>query len=123
VLGTISSNSTTKPSSISSASSTHQLVTPACATKLVVQTDGNVVFSDVNNGKVYWSSNTGGKGVGPYTLTMQNDGNLVLSDSRSSSLWTSGTSGVGACAPYSFKVRDITKLTVVDCNSEPLWSA
>jgi len=118
---TLNSNSTTIPSHISSSPST-QLVTPGCATKLVVQNNGNVEFSDVNNGKIYWSSNTAGKGVGPYTLTMQNDGNLVLSDSHSSSLWTSGTTGVG-CAPYSLKVRDITKLTLVDCNSEPLWSA
>jgi len=108
-------------SSISSSPAT-QLATPACATMLAVQSNGNLVLSDVSSGKVYWSTNTAGKGVAPYRLTIQNGGNLVLSDSNSSSLWTSGTGGVG-CSPYSLKVRDLVKLTVVDCNGEPLWSA
>jgi hypothetical protein len=111
-------------SSISSIRSTTSdvLVTPSCETKLVVQNDGNAVYSDVNTGKIFWSTNTAGKGTAPYRLTMQNDGNLVLSDSKSSTLWSSGTAGVG-CAPYSLKVRDIRNLTVVDCNVEPLWSS
>lgn len=107
------------PASINSNPAT-VLATPSCTTKLVVQNDGNAVFSDVNSGKVYWSSNTNGKGTAPYRLTMQNDGNLVVYDSKSTSLWTSGTAGKG-CAPYRLQVRDITKLTVVDCNFEPLW--
>jgi len=98
------------------------VATPGCAAQLIVQGDGNVVFSDTSNGKVYWSTNTAGKGVAPFRFTVQNDGNVVLYDSKSTSLWTSGTAGVG-CAPYSLKVRDVTKLTLVDCNSEPIWSA
>jgi len=107
--------------SISSSPAT-QIVTPACAAKLAISGDGNAVLSDVSNGKVYWSSDTAGKGVAPFRLVMQNDGNLVLSDSRSTSLWSSRTTGVG-CAPYSLKVRDVTKLNVVDCNGDPIWSA
>jgi len=103
--------------------SNQQLATPACATKLFLQNDGNLVMSEVNGGKVYWSTNTAGKGTAPYRLTMQNDGNLVLSDSHSSTIWSSGTTGAGACSPYSLKLRDLVKLTVVDCNSEPIWSA
>jgi len=114
---TLKSNS--KPS-ISSSPAT-QLATPACTTLLSVRGDGNVVLADVNNGKVYWSTNTAGKGVAPYHFTVQNDGNLVLSDSHSANLWSSGTNGVG-CAPYSLKVRDPMKLTLVDCNGEPIWS-
>jgi len=117
---TLVSNSNSKPNSISSSPAT-QLATPACATKLAVQSDGNVVLADVSNGKVYWSTNTVGKGVAPYKFTVQNSGNLVLSDSHSSSLWTSGTSG--GCAPYSLKVRDVAKLTLVDCNGDQLWSS
>jgi len=113
--------SNTNTGSISSSPAT-VLATPACASKLSVQNDGNVVLSDVNNGMVHWSTNTAGKGTAPYRFTMQNDGNLVLSDSKSSSLWTSGTAGKG-CSPYSLKVRDMRHLTVVDCNGEPLWSA
>jgi len=118
---TLISNSTTKRNSITSSPAT-QLASPACATKLTVQNDGNVVLADMNNGKVYWSTNTAGKGTAPYRLTVQNEGNLVLTDSLSSSIWTTQTSGVG-CAPYSLKVRDVTKLTLVDCNGEPIWSA
>jgi hypothetical protein len=102
--------------------STSPLAAPSCATKLSVQSDGNVVLADVNSGRVYWSSNTNGKGVAPYRLTMQNDGNLVLTDSHSSAIWTSGSAGKGLCAPYSLKVRDPAKVTVVDCNGEHLWS-
>jgi len=104
--------------------SNQQLASPSCTTKLFVQNDGNVVLSDVNSGKVYWSTNTAGKGAAPYSLTMQNDGNLVLSDSRSSSIWSSGSAGKGACSPYRLRLRDMeTRLTLVDCNAEQVWSA
>jgi len=116
---TLKSDSNTN--SITSAPAT-QLATPSCTTKLAVQNDGAVVLSDVSNGRVYWSTNTAGKGTAPYKLTVQNDGNLVLHDSQSASLWTSGTAGVG-CGPYSLKARDLAKLTLVDCNGEPIWSA
>jgi len=108
-------------SSIHSSPAT-QLATPSCGTKLAVQSDGNVVLSDVRSGKMIWSTNTAGKGAAPYQFTIQKDGNLVLSDANSASLWTSGTAGVG-CAPYSLKARDVSKLTLVDCNGEPLWSS
>jgi len=117
---TLISISNTKPSSISSSPAT-QLATAACATKLAVQSDGNVVLSDVNNGKIYWATNTTGKGVAPYRFSVINDGTLVLSDANSANIWSAGTAGVG-CSPYSLKVRDIVKLTLVDCNGDPLWS-
>jgi hypothetical protein len=111
----------TKTATISS-SPASVLTSPGCATKLTVQGDGNVVFADVNSGKVYWATNTAGvNGVAPYHLTAQNDGNLVLYDSKSTSFWTSKTAGQG-CAPYSLKIRDVMKLTLVDCNGEPIWS-
>jgi len=95
------------------------LASPSCTTKLVVQGDGNVVFSDVNSGKVYWSTNTAGQGTGPYRLVAQNDGNLVLYDSKSTALWTSKTAGTGV-PPYRLQVRDPMKLTLVDANFEPI---
>lgn len=109
-----------KDSTVSSG--TNPLTTPSCTTKLAVQGDGNLVFSDVSSGKVHWASNTAGKGSAPYRLQVQNDGNLVLSDSKLSPIWTSSTAGKG-CAPYSLKVRDVRKLSLVDCNGEPLWTA
>jgi len=115
------SSGNTKPHSISSSPAT-PLVTPACTTQLAVKNDGNVELTDVNSGKVYWATNTAGKGVAPYHFTVQGDGNLVLSDSHSSSLWSSGTPGRG-CAPYTLKVRDVARLTLVDCNGDQLWTA
>jgi len=118
---TLISSSSSKPSSIGSSPLT-QLATPACASSLSVRSDGNAVFSALDGSKIYWTSNTGGKGTGPFTLTVRNDGNLVLSDSQSATLWSTGTAGVG-CAPYSLKVRDQAKLTLVDCNGDQLWSS
>lgn len=116
----ISQSNVSRPSTVSS--TTNPLATPSCQTKLTVQADGNVVLSDVNNGRVYWSTNTAKLGTGPYRFVTQNDGNLVLLDSKSSTLWSSNTAGHG-CAPYQLKVRDVAKLTLVDCNSEPIWTA
>ncbi len=56
------SNVTTVVTSITSSPAT-ALVSPSCKTKLAVQTDGNVVLSDVSSGKVYWQTNTAGKGT------------------------------------------------------------
>jgi len=117
---TLTSSSSTRPSKISSSPAT-QLATPSCTTKLAVQNNGDVVLSDVSSGKVYWNTNTAGKGSAPYSFTVENNGNLVLSDSQST-LWSSNTANVG-CAPYSLKVRDAMKLTLVDCNGDHLWSS
>jgi len=116
---TLISSSADHPSSISSTDA--PLATPACATKLAVQNDGNVVLADVNSGRIYWSTNTAGKGTAPYRLTVQNDGNLVLSDAQSSTLWSTGTGG--GVAPYILKLRDLVTLTLVDFNGDPFWSA
>lgn len=105
-----------------SLTSTSSIVSPSQQSQLVVQGDGNVVFSAIGNGnKTLWSTNTAGKGVAPYKLTIQNDGNLVLTDSKSQALWTSGTAGLGF-GPYRLKIRDVTQLLVVDRDSTPLWS-
>jgi len=119
----ISHTNTSQPGAITSSPVT-TLASPSCQTKLSISADGNVVLADVNTGKVYWSTNTAGKGVAPFKFVAQDDGNLVLTDSKSSTLWSSGTTGVAdACAPYQLKVRDQAKLTLVDCNGEPLWTA
>jgi len=108
-------------SSLSSSAATI-LVSPGFRTKLVMQGDGNAVLSDLNGNTVHWTSNTAGKGVGPYRLTMQADGNLVITDSTSGTIWSSGTGGQG-WVPYRLKLRDLVTLVIVDTNSTPLWSA
>jgi len=98
------------------------LVSPSYLTKLVVQQDGDVVLADVNTGKIYWNTNTAGKGAGPYRLTIGWDGNLVLSDSQSAAIWSSNTPQKGY-PPYRLKVNDLVSLKIVDSNSSPIWSA
>jgi len=104
-------------------SSNTLLVSPSSTTKLVVQEDGDVVLSDIETGKVYWSSNTAGvKGVAPYHLTMQKDGNLVLADDVNTIFWSTNTANMGT-APYRLKLRDVVSLSVVDSNGYTFWSA
>jgi hypothetical protein len=99
------------------------LVSPSHTTKLVVQEDGDVVLSDIESGKVYWSSNTAGvKGVAPFHLTMQEDGNLVLVDDVNTIFWSTNTANMGT-APYRLKLRDDVLLSVVDSNGYTFWSA
>lgn len=50
---------------------------------------------DKNNSPT-WSSNTSGKGTGPYKAVMQPDGNFVVQDSTGAGQWWSNTSGVAA---------------------------
>jgi len=109
------------PASISS--NGNPIVSPTCATKLVVQTDGNVVLSDVKSGRTLWSTNTAGKGTGPYKLTIQNSGNLVLNDANSQTLWSTGPFSAGV-APFFLKIRDNilgVSLALVDYNGDPQW--
>eukprot|EP00026_Physarum_polycephalum_P009367 Phypoly_transcript_09488.p1 GENE.Phypoly_transcript_09488~~Phypoly_transcript_09488.p1 ORF type:complete len:309 (+),score=50.30 Phypoly_transcript_09488:421-1347(+) len=108
--------------STSSVGSDKILLSPGYRSSLLVQADGNVVLYDYPNGAAHWSSNTAGKGQGPYHLTLQGDGNLVLYDSTGSALWQTGTSGQGV-GPYRLKIRDPNYLAVVDSNSTPLWKA
>jgi len=105
-----------------SSSSSSIMVSPGYYTKLAVQENGNVVLSDVNNGKVFWATNTAGQGVGPYRLSLNGEGNLVLSDSHSTVLWLSKTENKGV-GPYRLKLQDIVSLRIVDSNSSPMWTA
>ncbi len=96
------------------------------AFKLILQTDGNLVWYDQATGQALWASGTNGKTVtqaimqsdgnlvlyngttpvwasntsgnpGAY-LALQNDGNLVLSSARYVALFASGTNGAVAPA-------------------------
>jgi len=103
-------------------SSSSIMVSPGYYTKLAVQEDGNVVLSDVSNGKVFWSTNTAGQGVGPFRLILNLEGNLELIDSQSTVLWLSKTVNKGV-GPYRLKLQDIVSLRIVDSNSAPMWTA
>ena len=48
---------------------------------LVLQSDGNLVLYDSSNNPI-WNARSGGRGVGPYTLTLFPDGNTQIIDSN-----------------------------------------
>jgi len=57
-------SSISSPQGPSSLTSTSSIVTPSHESQLVVQGDGNVVFSYIGNGnKTIWATNTAGKGI------------------------------------------------------------
>lgn len=62
--------------------------------RLIVQTDGNLVVVHETRG-VVWTSGTGNCGPGPFRLTMHNDGNCVLYDGLGNERWSSKTPGWG----------------------------
>lgn len=96
------------------------MLSPHGHTKLAVQENGELVLSDARNGRVYWSTNTAGQGVGPYYLVVGEDGVLALKDSKSAVLWHSDTAAKGV-APYRLKLKDVVSLKLVDSNSSPVW--
>jgi len=98
------------------------LVSPSYQTSLNVREDGNVELTNMDSGRVIWSTNTGGQGVAPYSLTLQQNGNLELIDATGKVLWQTYTANSGS-APYRLKLRDVEHLVLVDSNSEPLWAA
>jgi len=98
------------------------MLSPHHHTKLSVESNGNVVLSDVRNGKIHWTTNTAGKGVGPFALTLEWNGSLVLTDSTGAVLWNSAPANRNF-APYRLKLKDVVSLKVVDSNSSPLWEA
>ncbi|WOX07613.1 protein kinase domain-containing protein [Streptomyces sp. N50] len=57
--------------------------------KLIMQTDGNLVLYDTS-GTAHWASQTQGAGN---TAVFQEDGNLVVYDAQHQALWSSNTQG------------------------------
>lgn len=57
--------------------------------KLKINDNGSLVAVN-NNGVVYWSSDTNGKGVGPFALAVQDDGRAVLYDGGMAAIWATG---------------------------------
>jgi exopolysaccharide biosynthesis protein len=68
--------------------------------RMVMQTDGNLVYYD-EEGKVHWSTRTNGNPGA--RAVMQADGNLVVYSRANKPLWASGTRGAGlqfVISPY-----------------------
>jgi hypothetical protein len=67
------------------------LSAPDRRTKLVMQTDGNLVLYGPGSRALWW---TGTNGSGAERLALQEDGNLVLYRANGTPAWQSGTRGV-----------------------------
>ncbi|MFD4551883.1 hypothetical protein [Streptomyces sp. NPDC058466] len=70
--------------------------TQASLTRLVMQSDGNLVMYRLRDGAAIWSTHTSGH-PGAYAV-MQTDGNFVVYDAANRFLWNSNTVSPGAWA-------------------------
>ncbi|MFJ5229193.1 LysM peptidoglycan-binding domain-containing protein [Kitasatospora sp. NPDC088391] len=59
--------------------------------RLSLQSDGNLVLSDLGTGQPIWATATDGRGA--TTAQMQDDGNFVLYSGSGEALWSTGTDG------------------------------
>ncbi len=67
---------------------------------------------------ILWSSQTNGKGDGPYHLNMQSDGNAVVYDKHNHPVWSSDTWNKGK-GPYRLTVQDDGNLVLYDSQGAP----
>ena len=86
---------------------------------LVMQHDGNLVH--YNGGGAVWSSETGGKGSGPYYLVLQDDSNAVVYGQGGSVIWATNTNGRGS-APARFVMQDDGNIVMYDANGKVIWA-
>ena len=91
-----------------------EVVSPGGTTRLLYQTDGNLVLY-ASGGVAVWASDTVGYSAGHATL--QGDGNLVVYDAEGVPRWASGTSADGAY----LRVYDEGHVTVHDASGVGLW--
>jgi hypothetical protein len=87
------------------------------ATRLVYQTDGNLVLYRQRDGFPLWNARTTGTSLGK--LVMQPDGNLVLYNASKSPVWYIGTTGNAGAI---LRVQDDGNL-VVYRGRVPIWNS
>jgi len=91
---------------------------------LTMQTDGNLVLYKSHNfvsPNAVWSSNTNGRGTGPFRLHMQQDGNLVVYDGRNQPTWASNTNGKGQHG-HRLVVQNDRNVVVYDGRNQASWA-
>ena len=94
-----------------------QLVSPAGASILTMQGDGNLVLSDFT-GAILWTTKTGHSPNAKLAL-QQSDGNLVLYDSSGHCIWQAQTAGKGAVQA---QVQDDCNFVVYGAGMRALWA-
>ena len=93
------------------------LSSPGGRYRLVYQSDGNLVLSDVLAGTALWATDTGG--TAPGQAIVQSDGNFVIYDAAGSALWTAGTAG----NPGAYlRIQDDGNVVIYGANARPIWS-
>ena len=88
---------------------------------LFLQSNGNLELCATSSRDPLWTSNSSGKGAGPYELVMQSDGNLVIYGSQGPT-WASGTYGKGV-APYKLAMQEDGNLVVYDSRGSATWAS
>ena len=93
------------------------LSSPGGQYRLVYQSDGNLVLSDVLAGTALWATDTGG--TAPGQAIVQSDGNFVIYDAAGSALWMAGTAG----NPGAYlRIQDDGNVVIYGANARPIWS-
>ena len=84
---------------------------------------GNLVLykKEEEEERALWSSNTEGKGEGPWHMRMQEDGNLVVYDTNDEPTWASDTSG-NDNGPFRLIVQEDGNAVIYDKDSAPIWA-
>ncbi len=99
------------------------LVSPSGEFKLVMQSDGNLVLSNVKNDITIWSSGTASNKNLPYSCTMQGDGNLVIYNKKTQPVWSSLSFDWRPSDIYALILEDSGKLTIYGINQSLKWMA
>jgi hypothetical protein len=98
------------------------LTSPSNTYYAIMQGDGNlVVYNNSIGTSAVWSSNTSGKGKGPFCLRLQTDGNLGIIDSTNTATWYSNSYNRGQ-GPYSLIMQDDANLVIKDSQQHAIWS-
>jgi hypothetical protein len=95
-----------------------ELVASNNKTRLVMQSDGNLVLYRNSDNKALWASNTANKPVN--RVVMQNDGNLVCYDAGGRAYWATGTDGHPGAR---LALQTDGNLVVYSTNNNPLWAS
>ncbi|KAL4431098.1 hypothetical protein ABPG75_006354 [Micractinium tetrahymenae] len=92
---------------------------------LELQSNRNIVLSQLGAAALLWQSNTGAQSPqAPLTLVLQTDGNLVGYEGppgNSAAFWSSQTDGKGQ-GPYRLAVQNNGNIVLYDGQGRPLWS-
>lgn len=88
---------------------------------LVMNDDGNLIIYD-KNGNFKWSSESGGKGTGPYKLMMKTNGQLVIYDSKDVIIWETQKNNIGK-GPYTLTVKDDKNVVISSPYNQRVWSS